>query len=184
MNPHLNYGQTSPHGKGESKQHNNHGTYYDTQVACFTLFTGQPEIATLVLSTSGKNRIASQLLADGSQPHELERTRSWDYSVMNLQGMFNLATLGQHAGVDLWSYQSETQTGMRRALDWMLPFASAEQEWTHQQISPFEPGKLAPLLRRASLAYNEPAYEKALNRSMSPKSLAAASFQLEFPANP
>ena len=63
----------SPIGKDESDEHNNHGTHYDVQIIAFALFTEQPELAQKQIEVS-KQRIASQLKPDGSQPHELART--------------------------------------------------------------------------------------------------------------
>jgi hypothetical protein len=49
-------------------------------------------------------------------------------------------------------------------LDWLVPFAVGEKKWTYKQISTFQPEKLAPLLRRAALRYNEPAYERTVRK--------------------
>jgi len=38
-----------------------------------------------------------QIERDGRQPRELERTRSWSYSVMNLDGWFTVARLAEEA---------------------------------------------------------------------------------------
>ena len=122
------------------------------------MFAGQQEIAREVLEQVPQRRIATQIEVDGRQPHELARTRSFDYSVMNLRGMFHLAALGDQLGLDLWNAQSEDGRGVRRALDWLIPFATGHQQWRHEQIRDLEPGKLAPLLRRAAIAYAEPEY--------------------------
>ena len=46
------------------------------------------------------------LQSDGRQPFELRRTNSWNYSLFNLQGLFKLASIGQHVGIDLWDYKT------------------------------------------------------------------------------
>src|SRR6266540_882722 len=49
-----------------------------------------------------KERIGWQIKPDGSQPIELERTRSLHYSGFNVEALSRLAEMGRHVGVDLW----------------------------------------------------------------------------------
>jgi hypothetical protein len=151
----------SRHGRDESRAGNNHGTWYDVQVAAFALFAGEDEIARDVLEKAAARRIAAQIEPDGRQPQELARTRSFDYSTMNLRGMFELATLGQRVGVDLWHFESTDGRSIRRALDWLIPFALGEKHWSHEQLGGLQPARLAPLLRRAAAVYQEPRCERA-----------------------
>lgn len=157
----LTWLMDSSHGRDEARTENNHATWYDVQVAVFALFTGQESIARRVLEQAGTRRIAAQIEPDGRQPLELARTRSFDYSSMNLRGMFELAALGQHVGVDLWNFQTADGRSIRRALDWLLPFATGEQPWSHRQIHDLDPQRLVPLLRRAAVIYAEPRYARA-----------------------
>ena len=83
-------------GREEATRDNNHGTWYDAQVAAFALFTGQTDTARSVLSNIPQRRIHPQIEPDGRQPHELARTRSLNYSTMNLNAFFTLAQLAQH----------------------------------------------------------------------------------------
>lgn len=121
----------SRHGRDEAAAKNNHGTYYDLQVASFALFVGHSEFAKDILQTARTKRIASQIESDGRQPLELARTRAWSYSVGNLDGLMLLASLGENVGVDLWNYQSADGRGIRRALDYLVPIALCEQKWTY-----------------------------------------------------
>ena len=152
----------SPEGKAEAKAANNHGTWYDVQVAALAIFTSRDELAKNLLSEFQRKRIASQVEPDGRQPRELARTRAWDYAIFNLEAMFNAASMAEKLGIDLWNYQSGDGASIRRALDWLVPFAAGESKWSYAQITPFHPEKLAPLLRRASRTYHEPRYEQAI----------------------
>jgi hypothetical protein len=157
MRAYLTWLIESPHGKDESRNGNNHETYYDVQVASLALYTQQRDVARRTLEIS-RGRIGTQIEPDGRQPRELERTRAWDYSIMNLTGFFRLAILGERVGVDLWNHQTPDGRGLRRALDFMTPYAAGERPWTYQQIGGFRPQALHDLLRRASIAWKEPAY--------------------------
>jgi hypothetical protein len=129
----LDWMTSSPIGLDEADEHNNHGTYYDVQTVSISLFTGQKERAIQFLNQQTKARIESQLATDGSQPHELARTLSWGYSLMNLSGFFELATLAENVNIDLWNYTSPGGKSIKAAYFWLLPYAEGK-EWTYEQI--------------------------------------------------
>jgi hypothetical protein len=159
----LRWLRDSTHGREEAAARNNHGTYYDLQVVVFALFTGQRELAAQVLIAARHRRIAAQIEPDGRQPQELARTRAWSYSVSNLEGLAALATLGEREGIDLWGFETVDGRGLRKAIDWLAPFADG-RKWELPQITPWAPKDLAPLLREAARVYREPAYEALLTR--------------------
>ncbi len=146
----LKWLTTSKNGLDEAAAKNNHGTFYDVQVADFALFAGNPDFAKNVLETAKQKRLAKQIEPDGRQPLELVRTKSWSYSAMNLDGFVALADLGDSAGVDLWNFQTADGRSIRRAIEFLAPFLDAKKKWTFEQIEPLEPEKLFPLIRRAS----------------------------------
>lgn len=159
MSAYLRWLTNSQYGIDESKNGNNHETWYDVQVAGLALFTDQQDLARRTLEGS-RGRIARQIEPDGRQPRELERTRSWDYSIFNLRAFFDLARLGQRAGVDLWNYRTADGRSLRKALDYLVPFAAGERKWPEAQITPFRPGELQLLLRRAAVSWKEPRYRE------------------------
>jgi hypothetical protein len=130
----LQWMRTSSIGLDEADEHNNHGTWYDVQTVSIALFTGQPQLAREILQLQTMPRIESQLKEDGSQPHELARTLSWNYSSMNLKGFFELALLAENVRIDLWRYQTPGGKSLQKAFAWMLPFAAGEKEWEYKQI--------------------------------------------------
>lgn len=153
----------SPEGKAEAKAQNNHGSWYDVQVASYALFIRRDELAKKVLTEFSSKRIAEQIEADGRQPHELARTQGWHYSIFNLEALFNAASIADKLGIDLWS-ETPDKRSIRKALDWLMPFATGEKKWPYKQFSAFQPEKLAPLTRRAAIHYREPAYERAMSK--------------------
>jgi len=152
--------QESPNGMGERNAKNNHGTYYDIQLADFALFLGNQELARQVIQESESKRIASQVEPDGSQPLELARTRAFSYSVMNLRGLMALAQLGQPLDVDLWAFKTADGRSIRKALDFLAPFAAGQKKWEYKQITGLNPTELSPLLLRAAAYYHEPKYDQ------------------------
>jgi hypothetical protein len=160
----LSWLQQSENGRGEAEEKNNHGTFYDVQVADFALFAGKQSLAHDVLKEAEKKRIARQVMPDGSQPLETERTRGFSYSVFNLEGLMELAKLGEVSRVDLWNFQSSDGGSIRRALDFLLPFAGGDKKWGHQQITEFKPQELTPLLLEAAIKFGNPDYEKTARK--------------------
>jgi Alginate lyase len=163
MRAYLTWLLESPHGKDEAKNGNNHETWYDVQVASLALYTRQPAIARRTLE-GAHGRVARQIEPDGRQPRELERTRSWDYSLFNLTAFFQLATLGDRVGVDLWNYRTADGRSLREAVDYLVPYAAGDRPWTAPQITAFQPGAMHWLLRRAAAVWKAPGYRALATR--------------------
>ena len=147
----------SQYGQDESKNGNNHETWYEVQVTSLALWTGQKDLARRTLER-GRESLAKQIQPDGKMPRELERTNPWQYSAFNLEAFFNLARLGERAGVDLVNYRTGDGRSLRQAVDFLAPFASGEQKWPYEQLSEFHPAQLQQVLRRAAAAWHEPKY--------------------------
>lgn len=156
----VNWLQTSKHGKNEDRTTNNHGTWYDVQVADFAMFVGNTALAREVLESAKTKRIAAHIRSDGGQPHELDRTRSFDYCTMNLAGMFSLARLGEHVGVDLWRFTTPDKRGIRAALDYVAPYADPTNKWPFRQITELRRSLLLPLFQQAAIVYGQPEYRE------------------------
>ncbi|MBV9074681.1 MAG: alginate lyase family protein [Acidobacteria bacterium] len=154
----LNWLQNSTHGKDESASRNNHGSFYDCQVVDFALFVGKRDLAAEIAKNAKQKRIALQIEPDGEQPLELARTKSFSYSAFNLEALTELATLSQHLDVDLWHFQTNDGRSIRRVLDYLLPYALGEKQWTRKQIEPIKGGDLAIPLLEAGAAYKNEEY--------------------------
>lgn len=160
----LHWLQTNKAAQNERAAKNNHGTWFDAQLASCALFVDDNKTARDTLTTAKLQRIAAQLDPDGQQPRELARTKGLDYCRFNLEAFFALATLGKHVEVDLWSYRGDKFQSIRQALDWVSPFATGEKKWDHKQIVKPKTARFIPLFRRAAIAYGDDKYEKLLGK--------------------
>jgi hypothetical protein len=149
----------SPFGQDESKNGNNHETWYEVQVAALALWTHQPDLAKRTLER-GRESLATQIQPDGRMPRELERTNPWQYSTFNLEAFLDLARLGEAAGIDIKDYRTADGRSLRRALDFLVPFAAGEQTWPYEQLSEFHPTELTRVLRRASGIWHDSRYRE------------------------
>jgi hypothetical protein len=130
----LDWLRNSDFGKQEAAATNNHGTFYDLLLAGLAYATGDRELARRTVLDARLKRIAPQIAADGSQPQELTRTRSWHYSTFTLVAHARLAAIGRNAGVDLWAYQGPEQESLFKAVGYLLPAATGAAAWPHPEL--------------------------------------------------
>lgn len=162
MTAYLNWMQTSKIGVGEENATNNHGTFYDTQAAALAVFVGKTDLARKIISAAREKRITKQIEPDGKMPRELGRTKSFGYSAFNLRALEDLASIGQNLGIDLWHFRAGDGRSIRKALDFMAPYADPSRQWPYQQIEKANRNALGILLLRAAPEYPDANYESAL----------------------
>jgi hypothetical protein len=154
----LDWLLTSDAGKKQKQAINNHWTWYDVQISSIALFLNRTDFAKGILQNSLHKLISVQITPDGRQPFELKRTKSWDYSLFNLQGLFKLASIGQHVGVDVWNYKNPQGAGLLTALDYLLPYLN-NHPWPYPQIGQISKKNLVDLICQANVHYkNNPYY--------------------------
>ena len=165
LNAYLDWLMTSDAGKDEHAAKNNHGTYFDVQAVRLALVLDRREIARRLLEEARLRRIVVQIEPDGRQPLELDRTTSFSYSRFNLEALTELATLGEHAGVDLWHFTTDDGRSIRKAIDYMRPYADVPpKKWPFQQIKDKHESEFMPIFRRAAIAYNDSTYEAIVTK--------------------
>lgn len=155
----LDWLLNSKYGKDEAAAKNNHGTWYNVQVVDFALFTGD-QLKAKQLAEDAKKRIDSQIGNDGKMQLELDRTNGLGYSSMNLRGWFDMATLADELGVNLWSYTNKQNAGIKTALDWLAPYAVGDKPWIFDQITPYNKNQIYSTLLRAVNEYRDPKYSE------------------------
>jgi hypothetical protein len=161
----LNWLMNSRVGNEESQKLNNHGTYYNLQVAAIALYTYKPEIAHDIVQalvqkpsistfTIPEKSLVPKIQPDGHQPFELQRSNSLQYSMYNLLGLFRLADIGKKVGIDVWAYGSPDKPLLQKALDFLLPYITKNQKWPYSQTTPISRQMLAAdLLCHATVEY-------------------------------
>jgi hypothetical protein len=168
----LTWMRESKNGREEAAAKNNHGSIYDVQVVCYTLFVDKRDVAVAVLREAPMKRIAVQVRPDGTQPMELERTKSWGYSCLNLRALMLLATLADHvrdeAKIDLWVFATPDGRCIRNAAAYLAPFAAGEKNWPHQQLGEWPPQIGYPLMRLATEKYPEDATLRQMSSKLPP----------------
>jgi hypothetical protein len=124
LRAYLDWLHASPQGRAECRARNNHGTFFDVQCLAIAAFLGDGAELAATLRRA-RERIPHQFAADGSQPHEIARTRPRHYSHYNLVAWTTLARLAESVGDDLWSYRTADGRGIERGLAWLLGQSAA-----------------------------------------------------------
>jgi hypothetical protein len=150
-------------GRQEGETENNHATWYDVQVVAIALYVDDKKLAKSVLEQSKKKRVARMIEPDGSQPQEASRTLSLGYTLFSLRAFFKLASLGEAAGVDLWNYQTKDGRGIRKALEYILPYFEEKNAWPGAQIKPLsrdDYNSALTLMRQGAKIYKDARLER------------------------
>ncbi len=149
----------SPNGKAEGKASNNHGLWYDAQVARFALFARRPDVARKIVAAFPKGRIAQQIDASGALPAELGRTRSFHYSLYALNAAYTVADSAACLGVDLYRAEEKSRS-LRKATDYLAAYRGRAADWPYKEQG-WPAGMLDELLVRADTAWGSGAYPRS-----------------------
>lgn len=148
----LTWLTTSKNGRAARAAKNNHGTWYLAQVIPIARYCGHDALAR-ALCDEEKQRIATQIAADGSQPDEVRRADGLSYSVFNLDAHFEVARQAAGLGIDLWNYSAPNGASLRRAYAFLAPFNANPDTWPASQHAKRKPGFLDALTAQARLAW-------------------------------
>ena len=164
MTDYLGWLQNSPQGKREARAKNNHGSWYNVQVAGIAWYVRQPATVRAQV-TAARARMDHQILADGTQPLELARTRSFHYSIFNLQALVALATLADKSSADdLWRPARAGGVGILTALDFMAPWTDDNRVWPYPSRDRIS-ARLIPLLSQADNHLHSLRYRRDIEKA-------------------
>lgn len=157
FNTYLDWLLQSPLGIEERNTLNNHGTFYDFQVAAIARYVGRDDVVRETIART-QSRMKAHFDHQGKQKLELARTRPFHYSVFNLQAFFGVAHIAESIGVDLWQYPSTKQSNIKQGMDYLLTRMRQEKNWGGTEELEIEADIIVPLLpeyiRRYKLSPN------------------------------
>ncbi len=128
--------QTSDCGREVCDYHNNHGTWYNVQLITSALFTGDAELAKELISKSYESRVLAHIAPDGSIPHELSRTKAYNYSLFDLRGLCIIANVARSLG-DTRYVTVDAERGhtvIRQAIDFIYGAIMNPDEYLYREI--------------------------------------------------
>lgn len=127
----LHWMMTHPYGIAEMNATNNHGTCWAVQAAMFAKYTGNDSVMHFCANRYKTVFIDRQMDARGAFPQELARTKPYGYSLFNLDAMAALCMILSTPDDNLWTYTTSDGRGMRKAVDFMLPFIIDKASWPY-----------------------------------------------------
>jgi hypothetical protein len=151
---------THRYGVEERDAKNNHGTCWVMQVAAFASVTGDEAQKAMCRVRFKTVLLPTQMAADGSFPLEIARTKPYGYSLFNLDAMTTICQILSTPSDNLWGYQLPDGRGMRKALEFMVPFIKDKTQWPHPRDVQYHdewPMRHASLLF-GGVALDRPAY--------------------------
>ena len=125
----LRWMTTSANGREEREAQNNHGTCWVMQVAAFAHLRGDGQLLDYCRTRFKTVLVPGQMASDGSFPQELRRTKPYGYSLFNLEALATVCQILSTPEDDLWKFELADGRGMRRAMEYMVPFIRDKQRW-------------------------------------------------------
>jgi len=121
--------RTHPFGIEESKAKNNHGTCAWLQIACFAHVTGDEATLAECRRHLKEVLLPSQMVADGSFPEELRRTKPYGYSIFNLDVMTALAVVLSTKEENLLTWSLPDGRNLVQGVAWLAPYIADKNAW-------------------------------------------------------
>ena len=125
---------TSKQGQEEYYTLNNHGTYYDVQLAAIAAYLDNLPLF-FNHTERAKGRILAHFAADGSLSPELKCPKNClQYTIFTLHGWYALARMAANAGVDLWHFHPKniSAPSLLRGAQYVL--GQLNPEGSHPQV--------------------------------------------------
>ncbi len=121
---------TSTHGQEERDAKNNHGTCWVVQAAEFARFTGNREVTAFC-----RDRFRTVLAAQPDGPRrqlpagDCGAPSPTDTRIFNLDAMAMVCQILSTPDESLWLWQLPDGRGMRRAMEFMVPYIRRKDAW-------------------------------------------------------
>lgn len=146
---------TSEKGLEEKNFFNNHSNWWNTQVAVFSAFTGDENQLNECFD-SYRNRILSeQTDPEGRFVDEITRTRSYHYTLYNMDACTLISEVAYHKGVDLWNYETTDGKSLKKCVDFFKPYYRNPFLWQYPEINAAECYYEKMSLKLAAMRYDD-----------------------------
>ena len=159
----LTWMTTHQYGIDERDTKNNHATWWVAQSATFAHLVNDTASLSYCRTRFKTVLLPKQMATDGSFPEELRRTKPYNYSLFNLEGMAVICRVLSTPNENLWEFTLPDGRNMRRAMEFLYPYIVDKSKWPYpKDVMYFEhyPGR-QPSLLFAGIALNEPKYIEA-----------------------
>ncbi len=163
MSEFLDWLRDSRIGQDENMAPNNHGAWYTVLCLKLASWRGKNKLIKEYIDTA-RQKMAVQIMPDGSMPNELKRTQPWGYSIFGASAFLAAAVIALDHGEDLFNYRPRSGAGVKSSIDFLAGFASGEKEWTYPEMYGFVPEKLTPILHMSAFYYQDDRYLNILEK--------------------
>ncbi|MEM1010782.1 MAG: alginate lyase family protein [Planctomycetota bacterium] len=136
---------------------NNLGVYYDLLAESLARTVGRVDVAAERLRFCLGVRLPQQVDDDGGLPHELKRTRSFDYTTMTIWGFVRAADAAVELDVADWASLLDANAPLRRCVDYVYDHLAAGP-WPHDQIGQVEVRNFGPALALINASAGAPLF--------------------------
>ncbi|KZV85030.1 chondroitin AC/alginate lyase, partial [Exidia glandulosa HHB12029] len=121
--------ETHPFGKQEMASANNHGTFWYNTMVSHQIIVNNASEAKRYLNQYYTTQFLKQIDANGEQPLEVVRSRTYHYRAYNIGAMVTCAKLAAYIGMDTWNLTTTNGGTIQTALDWAM---SKDPAATHE----------------------------------------------------
>jgi len=159
----LTWMTTHQYGIDERETKNNHATWWVAQAAVFAHLVNDSAILSFCRARFKTVLLPNQMAPDGSFPEELKRTKPYNYSLFNMEGMALICWVLSNSDDNLWEYTLTDGRNMRKGMEFLYPYIVDKSKWPYpKDVMYFEyyPGR-QPSLLLVGIALNEPKYIEA-----------------------
>ncbi|HUP14070.1 MAG TPA: alginate lyase family protein, partial [Niastella sp.] len=115
----LHWLTTHQYGKDEMNATNNHGTCWVMQTASFAKFTGNETLMGFCRDRYKNILLPNQMVANGSFPQELRRTKPYGYSIFNLDAMTTICQILSTKEDNLWTYATPDGRNIKKGIEYL-----------------------------------------------------------------
>ena len=129
----LTWLTTSKNGNDEKNEGNNHASWWTVQTMAYAIFTQNRSVFEQCCDWY-RTAILPQMNDAGTFPRETERTRSYFYSLFNLQAYSLICEMAHLQGVDLWHHKTAENKSAKRAIGVMSEYVDSPFLWTYKQV--------------------------------------------------